>query len=108
MKLFSPDARRIEAYTQARYVDYESVTVIDEAAAVRVLEDELGEVRGLPGTSCAYLGILWFEVSFQADEDQRACLLRARIWLFRARSRCQTSWQSVEQRIEDLDSLIER
>ncbi len=99
------EARRIEAYTRARYVVGASVPHIDEPEAVRVLDAHLSRSRSPGGESCGYLGILWFEVSFHRGEDQQRCLDRARVWLSRARSRCPSPWEAIEERLVDLDAM---
>ena len=101
------EIRRIEAYTRARYVLGVSVPHIDEGEAVRVLDAHFSRERGADAESCGHLGILWFEVSFQDGEDQRRCLERARIWLLRSRSRNRSSWEAVDERLLDLDEMLE-
>jgi hypothetical protein len=100
------EIRRIEAYTRARYVLGVSIPHIDEGEAVRVLDAHFSRERGTGAESCGHLGILWFEVSFQDGEDQRRCLERARMWLSRARSRCESPWEAVEERLVDLDQML--
>jgi hypothetical protein len=103
----SEHASRIEAYVRARYVVGARVTHIDEAEAVRVLDAHLSRSGAAAGESCGYLGILWFEVSFIDGEDQRRCLDRARMWLSRARSRCEAPWEAVEERLADVDAMLD-
>jgi hypothetical protein len=100
-------ARQIEAYAHDRYVLGVGVPHIDEGEAVRILDAHLSRTGSAGGKSCGYLGILWFEVSFQVGEDQRRCLDRARMWLSRARVRCDAPWEAVEERLIDLDAMLE-
>jgi len=100
------EIQRLEAYTRARYILGVSVPHIDEGEAVRVLDAHFSRERSAGGESCGYLGILWFEVSFLGSEDQRRCLERARMWLSRARARCDSPWEAVEERLYDLDEML--
>jgi hypothetical protein len=101
------EARRIEAYARDRYVRGVSVPHVDEGEAVRILDAYLSRTGSAGGESCGYLGILWFEVSFRVGEDRRRCLDRARMWLSRARARCDAPWEAVEERLYDMDAMIE-
>ena len=101
------EVRRIEAYARDRYVVGTSVPHIDEGEAVRILDAYFSRAGSTGGESCGYLGILWFEVSFQDGEDPRRCLERARIWLSRARARCEFRWEAVEERLTDVDAMLE-
>ena len=101
------EVRRIEAYARDRYVVGLSVPHIDEGEAVRVLDAYFSRAGSTAGESCGYLGILWFEVSFMEGEDARRCLERARMWLSRARERCEPGWEAVEERLFDVDVMLE-
>jgi hypothetical protein len=99
--------RGIEAYACDRYLRGACVPPIDESDAVRQLDAYYSGRGPHLSATCGYVGILWFEVSFLEDENQAACLERARMWLLRARELCKKPWEAIEERLTDIEPMLD-
>jgi hypothetical protein len=99
--------REVEAYTFDRYVSGRSVAPIDESHAARFLDDYYSQDDRSRDPNCCYAGILWFEISFLPHETPRTCLDRAKHWLERARELSDGVWEPIEERLTDIEQMLE-
>ncbi|MHC4953233.1 MAG: formylglycine-generating enzyme family protein [Planctomycetota bacterium] len=102
--------KRIQEYVWARHVDgsdnYDDS--IDEAEAIRVLDEFYAGIGNRNSPDQVYLGILLFESAFELpEEEQEAVFARSkRIFDFYKKVTGEDDWPAVEDRLEDVNSFM--
>ena len=100
----SDQVRKIQEYIYAKYVDQGKHVTIDEEAALRVLEQHFRHSANSADSECCYLGILYFELGFGFEDDDRKIdyFRRAKHWLEKSKTLSEDSWDAVDDRLADI------
>ena len=104
----SDQIRKIQEYIYAKYVDQGKHGVVDEEAALRVLEQHYRQPSNAADSECCYLGILYFERGFGFEDDDRKIdyFRRAKQWLEKSKTHSEDPWDAVDDRLADIDGFF--
>jgi formylglycine-generating enzyme required for sulfatase activity len=98
--------RAIEEHVYAKYVEPSRHGLLDEEAAVRVLEQFYARPDQAENPDCYLAGVLCFELGYAQPEQQVEYFRRAKRWLERHRTLTGEAWEAVDDRLADIDAFL--
>ena len=99
--------RKIQEHIYSRYIDQGDHGTLDEEAALRVLEEHYKKPEHATDSECYFLGILYFEHGFEAEERKTEYFRRAKFWLERSKALSNEAWDAVDDRLADIAGWFE-
>lgn len=101
--------QKIKEFVWQKYVDYVHPSSPDlrEDEALNVLEKYFTTVDPSEDPESYYLGILLFELAFQAEDREKLYLAKARTIFHNYRARTgETDWDVIEDRLEEIEDSL--
>src|SRR5439155_27074933 len=105
--LVNDQIRKIQEHIYSRYIDPGEHGTLDEDAALRVLEEHYRKPEHATDPECFFLGVLYFEHGFEAEERKADYFRRAKFWLERSKALSNEAWDAIDDRLADIDGWFE-
>ncbi len=99
--------RSIQEYVYNKYIEPGDHGDLDEEAASRVLEEYYSRPEQEQDSDCYVVGVLYFELGYEVDEQKVEYFRKAKYWLERYRALTGEEWDAIDDRLLDLEDFFE-